>query len=577
MTDLTIPVVFIGLFAVFSFLFAYILVKIFRLPFRWLRWSARASNVSAKINFICFAVAAYLFPAPLKYILSATWQLINALISYLPSRIQELLSLLRANCSTSIWTDQCLQDMATKLWFTWNLFVSSILSQLNLGNFPLMDAIVLTAVWFGLVGTFELASSGSRARRLAEALHSSMRYVARRLTSISMATRSNMIFFLIVTIGAYLSLTAVVAIPSLDEPVVHENALTAELLSKNLRKMAQASVEFDTRFPMAISKDERFDNSVLFTEATAEPTSSARFWANNLKQRLERLIAAWNALKDGFRAQQSEIIDEASEIFDLSNRGRKGIRETQQHFLNIELWYRRWWASRAAQLEQCKSAIEHFNSDAVSQFSWFVQALKTTEPQLQPVLFQVFNDAIKKLDQSDREAVEICAGKTEASKIPEREDFGGYLGIFGLVAKWLLKTESQSLVMITGLLGFGLLGAACSTLIRSTVKRRVTRQSRGRPLVPNLASVVIRGASAAILVFLGVYGGLAVFAGAKATPNPYVVLFTCLVAAVFSEDAWAWGAREWQSRFSGKSRGQNRRTQRAFATARRNSTRRRTR
>lgn len=70
------------------------------------------------------------------------------------------------------------------------------------------------------------------------------------------------------------------------------------------------------------------------------------------------------------------------------------------------------------------------------------------------------------------------------------------------------------------------------------------------PLVPNLASVVIRGGSAAVLTFLAVYGGLAVFAGANTNPNPYVVLFACLAAAVFSDDAWTWGAQQFRSRLS---------------------------
>src|SRR4029450_533939 len=97
--------------------------------------------------------------------------------------------------------------------------------------------------------------------------------------------------------------------------------------------------------------------------------------------------------------------------------------------------------------------------------------------------------------------------------IPDREDFGVYLGIFGIATRWLLKTESLSLVLITGLLGFGLLGAACSTFIRN-----VRVRSAGEPLVPNLASVVIRGGSAAVLIFLAVYGGLAVFASTATNP-----------------------------------------------------------
>src|ERR1051326_2292767 len=152
--ELVAATAFILLFVAFFILLIYVLVKIFRLPFRWLRWAARTADISVRMNFICFAVAAYLFPGPLRYIVAAGWQLISAFISYLPSRIQELLPSIRSSCAPSAAAEQCLQDLATKLWVIWNLFASSVISQLNLSNFPLMDAIALTAVWFGLAGAF---------------------------------------------------------------------------------------------------------------------------------------------------------------------------------------------------------------------------------------------------------------------------------------------------------------------------------------------------------------------------------------------------------------------------------------
>jgi hypothetical protein len=57
-------------------------------------------------------------------------------------------------------------------------------------------------------------------------------------------------------------------------------------------------------------------------------------------------------------------------------------------------------------------------------------------------------------------------------------------------------------------------------------------------LVSDLAGVLLRGLSAAIVVFLAVQGGLAVLSGAGSDPNPYVLLLACFVAAVFSERVW---------------------------------------
>jgi hypothetical protein len=114
---------------------------------------------------------------------------------------------------------------------------------------------------------------------------------------------------------------------------------------------------------------------------------------------------------------------------------------------------------------------------------------------------------------------------------------GAGWGPFGLIATWLLRTRSMALTLITGMLGFGLLGAAISTVVRSDLKRAE------QPPIEEVGRIVVRGLSAALVVFLAVKGGLAVFTAGEASPNAYVLFFTCLVGAVFSEDVWQW-ARE---------------------------------
>jgi hypothetical protein len=78
------------------------------------------------------------------------------------------------------------------------------------------------------------------------------------------------------------------------------------------------------------------------------------------------------------------------------------------------------------------------------------------------------------------------------------------------------------------MLGAGLLGSAASTFIRQQKAR-----SPSDPLVNDLAGIVIRGVSAAIVIFLAVQGGLNIFSTNTGEPNPYVLLCTCLIGAVF--------------------------------------------
>lgn len=46
--------------------------------------------------------------------------------------------------------------------------------------------------------------------------------------------------------------------------------------------------------------------------------------------------------------------------------------------------------------------------------------------------------------------------------------------------------------------------------------------------------------SAAIVVFLAAYAGIAIVSQTSSDPNPYVVFVTCLVGAVFGDNVWLW-------------------------------------
>jgi len=134
--------------------------------------------------------------------------------------------------------------------------------------------------------------------------------------------------------------------------------------------------------------------------------------------------------------------------------------------------------------------------------------------------------------------------------MPERPNIGEEYGIFESMSGWLLKTESMSLALIVGLFGFGLLGAIGSSFIRQKIT--TDKPDQIEDYVPNLPIVLISGLSSAIVVFLAVKGAIVVFATKDANLNPYILFFTCLVAAVYSEDIWAWARKKLLTTFDKK-------------------------
>jgi hypothetical protein len=141
-----------------------------------------------------------------------------------------------------------------------------------------------------------------------------------------------------------------------------------------------------------------------------------------------------------------------------------------------------------------------------------------------------------------------------------RQNAGESLLLFGRATRWLLWTESRDLALIVGLLGFGFFGALASSFIRRAqaparsgrvesegdTAEMTSSSGRGRESLANLDLIVpalIRGVAAAVLIFLAVAGGIAVFTRADPEPNPYAVFLACFIASVFSEDVWEWAHR----------------------------------
>jgi hypothetical protein len=113
---------------------------------------------------------------------------------------------------------------------------------------------------------------------------------------------------------------------------------------------------------------------------------------------------------------------------------------------------------------------------------------------------------------------------------------GSDWGLLGHISGYLIKAQSQDLIIIIGMIGFGILGASILSFTSMTdFFKSVTEE----PVISNFPSVLARGFGAALIIYLATKGGLAIFSGGATTdPNGYILLLTCFIGAVFSEKVW---------------------------------------
>jgi hypothetical protein len=343
---------------------------------------------------------------------------------------------------------------------------------------------------------------------------------------------------LIIVMATYLCLCAIIAV-SLFKPITEkpqqltDTQLDVQLTKAKLSNTGTPADAFDHRFPKDVPN---------LPDSSKAGGSVGRIVAGDYDQ----LSESWHQLRLQALAEQDRLLQRAIVAYTIENLNRVGSREQADHFLAISRWYQFALTGLFDQLDRCWSGILQVRSIANATPAAEAPSLPSQEiapavaaspeqqasphavPPLGPAGGSIFaaSNAVRGVNLAYQE----CSRHPDINDPPDRSDFGYTLGIAGDLSSWLLRSESMPLALITGLVGFGLLGALVSRFVRATTEATTL----------DFFGIVSRGVSAAVLVFLAAYGGLAIVSQTTPDPNPYVVFVTCLVGAAFGDDIWAW-------------------------------------
>ena len=131
--------------------------------------------------------------------------------------------------------------------------------------------------------------------------------------------------------------------------------------------------------------------------------------------------------------------------------------------------------------------------------------------------------------------------------LPKPGKFGEDWGIvFAPFIEWIAGSKNNDVLLLIGMIGFALFGATISTFV---IKTQVVN---GNSLSENILSVIVKGFSAAIVVFLSARGGLAILNNGKSDPNPLILFLFVFIGAVFSEPIWNWARQKVSDTFPSK-------------------------
>ncbi|WGS84648.1 hypothetical protein [Methylomonas sp. UP202] len=280
--------------------------------------------------------------------------------------------------------------------------------------------------------------------------------------------------------------------------------------------------------------------------------SSKAIWdvsIGNMRNNVEVFGGSWNDASTNFNSLKEQVVHKlmqeksnaieeyrSQEIryrteIELSNYYLSHIQALSSYTENLVGWF-----------NSCQIAI---NKSSLNFRRFYLSSVTEVEYNRKIAQSIVGSEFVwtKLVRDSDYSAIlselDVCKISYQESLIAFRSKIqeGQSLGFIYQVYSWLLQTQSFDLCLITGMWGFGLLGASIAFFVR----RDLQVLDEEELLIPNLFKVILGGLSAALIVYLTARGGLALISTSNnQEPNAYVLFFSCFVGAVFSEDVWKW-------------------------------------
>jgi hypothetical protein len=574
--------------ATFIVVLLLLLISIWFIARRFLRWAVRLASRDntllgndPRARLLGLGIAVVFFPSVVgRFVMAAVYLFLGLLYGLPAPMARGWEAVQKVPCMDDHEVANCMVQSGLLLTRAVGEGLGEAFSYARIGDLPLGRLVLFLTVWAFASGMMGAVGSDDASSPL-------FQRARKGIAQMAPASRANTLFFTILVIGAYLSLAAIAAIPDLQAPPASAEVVGVPRLAANLK---QAAVPFvapasgtdpllgleqllnaadsaraarsgaarqpqgaqppaspagatpagDTTAGQARQPTQRVTTAsklparLIPDSIPDEQLRAVRESIEEYRLRRGRLLADHGSAIVVAEVNQTQAIQNAIIHYEVENLDRRGSGEQRQHFLEVTAWFRRQRAQLDRRLGESYARVKGLDLLAAYWANYMRQYLLEGRPDTAR-----FN-SLNTLGSLETNLPPLNSEEFVEESLPERPRLGSGLGPFRWVSAWLLRTESLALALITGMLGFGLLGAAASTFVREHTDE--PGRSKDDPLVKDLTGVVIRGGSAAVVVFLGVMGGLAVFSSRDPNPNPYVLLFTCLVGAVFSERVWTWAA-----------------------------------
>jgi hypothetical protein len=536
----------------------YVAWRIIRGLFLYPLGSWQVFGATTSVRLVSLGIAALISPKAVTSLFMLPVKFLMHLVDRLPYQVTRLVT---SAASSSGATYSNFKEPVIRL----TIMIQEVFSEVSLAfnraieGIAIPELVVALGIWAvmgNLLSATIVTSDGTQ-------ISYGESRLSRYIKALSAKQRYGIFLASVLMIGSYLSIAAIVAIPWLQEEKAAPglNQANLEKMLGGILPSTSAPLEERQRNLPSLNEDPLAQLSEFISKNSSPANGNEYMWLV-LNQAIADSKESRNKAITEFRQMPAKIMQHTEKMrqsalsaFEMETATPMSTQERSYFVREIQRSVISDYSEMENTLNTCSKALRDADNQLrvisqntaafLSTPAWNDILAGTGERDQTRAAF--VREISKNLAVASQSMCTACETQiaTHTFYTPPKPGIGW--GPFGLVARWLLQTKSFALSLITGMLGFGLLGSAISTFVRAGAFKENHDKFSG-----NILSIVIRGLSAAVVVFLAVKGGLAIFSTGESEPNAYVVFFTCLVGSVFSEDVWNWARTKFIKKLNGE-------------------------
>jgi hypothetical protein len=266
------------------------------------------------------------------------------------------------------------------------------------------------------------------------------------------------------------------AVASFRNPLPSQQ-YTADTLNTQVQKYIPTKEDIDRDFPPNLLQMNRLEDPVIKGSDAAYALSTFIFAQDKQIADYGWLQSRWTMLRDYANELWPWLKDQAVNQFRSQNEGRIPGRETIEHYDSLLLWQQKAVGDEKLSLRRCWAQATSFASMAEQSLGRLRNKLLDAA-QGQETTRETYDDIISsfrvdesRLSDSYSSSLSACDWPVGPPQLPSRKTFGTSMGPIGSLAGPILKSEYMPVAIVVGLVGFSLLGATVSRVVRQVSKR----------------------------------------------------------------------------------------------------------